>query len=54
MFDAVNSTHGASKFTGSPLSKGVFQFDHWNVTPSDMWDWDALRQDIIKYGGAIH
>ena len=50
-FDAVNSTHGAySSFTGSPLSKGVFQFDHWNVTPSDMWDWDALRQDIIKYG----
>jgi len=39
-----------SSFEGSPLSKGVFQFDMWNVTPSDKFNWDSLKQDIIKYG----
>jgi len=37
-------------FKGSPLSEGKFQFDLWNVTPTDRWNWDALRQDVIKYG----
>ena len=37
-------------FIGSPLSHGKFQFDLWNVKPSDRWDWDSLRQDIKKYG----
>ena len=22
----------------------------WNVTPSDRWDWDALREEVKKYG----
>ncbi|HLV43280.1 MAG TPA: ribonucleoside-diphosphate reductase subunit alpha, partial [Brumimicrobium sp.] len=35
---------------GSPISKGVFQFDMWNVTPSDRWEWDILREEVIKYG----
>ena len=39
-----------SSFEGSPLSKGIFQFDMWNVTPSDKFNWDSLKQDIIKYG----
>jgi ribonucleoside-diphosphate reductase alpha subunit len=37
-------------FKGSPLSEGKFQFDLWNVTPTDRWNWDALRQDVVKYG----
>lgn len=37
-------------FKGSPLSEGVFQFEMWNVTPSNRYDWDALRKDIMKYG----
>ena len=37
-------------FKGSPASKGILQFDMWNVEPSDMWDWDKLRSNIIKYG----
>jgi ribonucleoside-diphosphate reductase alpha chain len=37
-------------FTGSPLSKGIFQFDMWDVKPSDRWDWSQLRQEVIKYG----
>jgi len=39
-----------TSFPGSPLSKGIFQFDLWNVTPSDRWDWETLRKDVIKYG----
>ena len=39
-----------SSFKGSPLSKGEFQFDLWNVKPSDRYDWDDLRNKIIKGG----
>ena len=39
-----------SSFKGSPLSEGKFQFDLWDVKPSDMWDWDALREKVIKHG----
>ena len=44
--------HGPYKtFKGSPLSKGKFQFDLWNVTPdSNRWDWDALRKRVVKTG----
>ncbi|SDE05247.1 ribonucleoside-diphosphate reductase subunit alpha [Pedobacter soli] len=38
-------------FKDSPLSKGKFQFDLWNVTPdSGRWDWDALRKKVVKDG----
>jgi len=60
-------------FEGSPLSKGIFQFDMWtdntisNIKTEDgksktvisdskpielsgMWDWDSLREDVMKYG----
>ncbi|MBL7832127.1 MAG: ribonucleoside-diphosphate reductase subunit alpha, partial [Saprospiraceae bacterium] len=30
-----------SSIEGSPISKGVFQFDMWGVTPSDRWDWQT-------------
>lgn len=39
-----------STFKGSPLSEGVFQFDMWNVTPSNRYDWNTLRENIMKYG----
>ena len=43
--------HGAySSFEGSPLSKGQFQFDLWNVVPSKKHDWDSLRDSILEYG----
>ena len=35
---------------GSPISKGIFQFDMWNVKPTDRWEWDVLREEVIKYG----
>jgi ribonucleoside-diphosphate reductase alpha subunit len=37
-------------FSGSPISKGIFQFDLWNTTPSSRWNWNQLRQDIMTYG----
>ena len=37
-------------FAGSPLSKGQFQFDLWNVQPSNRHDWDALRAEVMKHG----
>jgi len=37
-------------FDGSPLSKGVFQFDMWNVQPSERYDWDSLRKEIMENG----
>ncbi|RYM33831.1 ribonucleoside-diphosphate reductase subunit alpha [Brumimicrobium glaciale] len=35
---------------GSPISKGIFQFDMWNVKPTDRWEWDVLREEVIKHG----
>ncbi|NXL38106.1 RIR1 reductase, partial [Glaucidium brasilianum] len=37
-------------YEGSPVSKGVLQYDMWNVTPSELWDWKALKEKIAKYG----
>uniref|UniRef100_A0A0N4WWZ2 Ribonucleoside-diphosphate reductase n=1 Tax=Haemonchus placei TaxID=6290 RepID=A0A0N4WWZ2_HAEPC len=37
-------------YEGSPVSKGILQFDMWNVKPSDQCDWDTLRQKIKKHG----
>lgn len=37
-------------FAGSPVSKGIFQFDMWNVTPSDRWDWASLKEEVKQYG----
>jgi len=32
------------------LSEGKFQFDLWNVKPSDRYDWDKLRKDVMEHG----
>ncbi len=37
-------------FPGSPLSKGIFQFDMWNVQPSDRYDWSSLRAEVMQHG----
>lgn len=37
-------------YPGSPISKGVFQHDMWGVKPSSRWEWDVLREEIMKYG----
>jgi len=38
-------------FDGSPASKGILQFDMWNVEPgNERYDWDALKSKIQKQG----
>jgi ribonucleoside-diphosphate reductase alpha subunit len=38
-------------FKGSPVSKGIFQFDMWNVTPkSGRWNWEQLKRDVKQFG----
>jgi ribonucleotide reductase alpha subunit len=38
-------------FKGSPVSKGIFQFDMWGVTPgSNRWDWNKLKQEVKQFG----
>jgi len=37
-------------YPGSPVSKGIFQFDMWGVTPSDRWDWTGLKAEVKEHG----
>ncbi|OUU16894.1 MAG: ribonucleoside-diphosphate reductase subunit alpha [Crocinitomicaceae bacterium TMED45] len=37
-------------FPGSPASEGKLQFDMWDVTPSDRWEWDILKEEIKEHG----
>jgi ribonucleoside-diphosphate reductase alpha subunit len=39
------------KFKGSPMSKGVFQFDMWGIDQTDlMWDWSSLKESVREFG----
>lgn len=57
-FAAMTASMDAAKvdgpyetFKGSPVSKGIFQFDMWGVTPeSGLWDWDNLKKEVKKHG----
>ncbi|RBL92256.1 ribonucleoside-diphosphate reductase subunit alpha [Chitinophaga flava] len=56
-FAALTASNDLSKkegyyetFPGSPASKGILQFDMWDVTPSARWNWDALKKSIVKDG----
>ena len=37
-------------YEGSPISQGILQYDMWNKTPTDLWDWDALKAKIATHG----
>jgi len=37
-------------YEGSPVSQGQLQYDMWGATPTDLWDWSSLKQDIAKHG----
>jgi ribonucleoside-diphosphate reductase alpha chain len=40
-------------FGGSPMSKGVFQFDMWGLKEQDLsgrWPWEDLKENVKKYG----
>lgn len=48
--DLAKEQGAYSSFAGSPLSEGKFQFDLWQVVPSDRWDWEKLRQEVMTHG----
>jgi len=40
-------------FKGSPMSKGIFQFDMWGIDEtnlSGMWNWSKLKKSVSDYG----
>jgi ribonucleoside-diphosphate reductase alpha chain len=40
-------------FKGSPMSKGMFQFDMWGLDYeglSGLWDWDSLKLEVSNHG----
>ena len=38
-------------FEGSPMSKGILQFDMWGLNESELFlDWTSLKEDVKKYG----
>jgi ribonucleoside-diphosphate reductase alpha subunit len=37
-------------FQGSPISLGKFQQDLWGIAPSTRWEWDVLREEVMKHG----
>ena len=48
--DLAKQQGAYTTFEGSPVSKGIFQFDMWGVTPSDRWDWASLKEEVKKFG----
>ena len=50
--DKLDNEHcGAySSFNNSPISRGEFQFELWGAKPTNNFDWEKLRVDIMKYG----
>jgi len=56
-FAALTSSNELAKeygtyanYSTSMTARGILQPDLWNVTPSDLWDWKTLRDNIKKYG----
>jgi ribonucleoside-diphosphate reductase alpha chain len=48
--DLAKKDGAYASYEGSPLSKGQMQFDLWNVTPTSLWDWKALKEKVAKHG----
>jgi len=59
-FAAMTSSKDISKevgayesISGSPIEKGVFQYEMWGLKDKDLsgnWDWKSLRKEVVKYG----
>lgn len=46
----IESAGHYPSYSGSPTSKGKFQFDLWNVEPTSILDWDGLRREMKRFG----
>lgn len=59
-FAALTSSKDLSKIhgpyesiAGSPIEKGIFQYQMWDKTDKDLsgrWDWKSLRKEVVNYG----
>lgn len=49
-FELALENGSYDSFKKSPASEGILQFDLWEVQPSDLWDWNTLKLNILKYG----
>ena len=59
-FAAMTSSNDLAKefgpyesISGSPIEKGIFQFEMWGKTDKDLsgrWDWKKLRKNVVNYG----
>ena len=48
--DLAKEEGAYESFKGSPASEGRLQFDMWDVTPTDRWEWDVLKEEIKEHG----
>jgi len=50
--DIINGRYPGSysSFEGSPMSFGKFQFDLWDKKPSNRYDWNKLKEDVLLHG----
>ena len=37
-------------YEGFPASKSILQYNMWNVTPTELWNWDELKTKVAKHG----
>jgi len=48
----LSKVHGPyTSYPGSPVSKGVLQYDMWGVTPSARWNWSGLK--VINHSSLL-
>lgn len=48
--DLAKKDGAYATYEGSPVSKGIFQFDMWGVTPTSRWEWDVLKEEVKEHG----
>jgi ribonucleoside-diphosphate reductase alpha chain len=51
--DAPETSGAYSSFEGSPVSKGIFQYDMWGIKEDDLsglWNWSKLKKSVVRYG----
>ena len=51
--DLAKELGAYESINGSPIEKGIFQFEMWGKKDSDLsgrWDWKTLRKEVVKYG----
>ena len=52
LIDLKNDHSGSySSFENTPTSRGILQFDMWNVDPTnERYNWSLLKENIVTYG----